>query len=140
MPSSYKVVSPINFLGGDAKVSELIDPKKKEWEVNLVRQILWPQEADMVLGIPLSISLPPDKLLWACIANENFTVHSAYNLIMEEIRNTRGGESSDETVLRQVWKGIWSMKTPKKKNQKLCLGDLSRHPCEQGEFEEETYN
>ena len=38
-PSLYKVVSTKNTLGAEAKVCELIDPERKEWNVSLVRQI-----------------------------------------------------------------------------------------------------
>ena len=41
-PSLYKVVSTKNTLGAEAKVCELIDPERKEWNVSLVRQISSP--------------------------------------------------------------------------------------------------
>ena len=56
----------------------------------------------MVLGIPLSTSLPPDKLVWACTAKGKFTVRSAYHLIMEDSRQGREGASSDNTEVRQI--------------------------------------
>lgn len=115
-PSLYKVASPKHILGTEAKVCELIDLEKKEWKAALVRQIFWPHEVDMVLGIPLSIRLPPDKLVWACTANGKFTVRNAYCLIMNESRTVGGGggENSDDTEVRQVWRRIWSMQTQKK--------------------------
>ena len=101
-PSLDKVASPKNLIEADAKVCELIDHERKEWNVPLVRQIFWPHEADMVLGIPLSTSLPPDKLVWACTAKGKFTVRSAYHLIMEDSRQGREGASSDNTEVRQI--------------------------------------
>lgn len=61
--SSHRVLSPIQILDENAKVSELIDKEREEWKSDLVKQLLCPTEADLVLSIPLSIKLPPDKLV-----------------------------------------------------------------------------
>nr|XP_023883659.1 uncharacterized protein LOC111995948 [Quercus suber] len=114
MSAQEVVASPKNSLEADAKVCELIDHERKEWNVPLVRQIFWSHEADMVLGIPLSTSLPLDKLVWACTVKGEFTMQSAYHLIMDDSRQGREGESLDNTEVRQIWRRVWSMKTPNK--------------------------
>lgn len=45
-------------------VSALIDPLTKWWNVTLVRATFLPFEADSILRIPLSHSIPEDKLIW----------------------------------------------------------------------------
>ena len=63
-PASQKVLSPTShILPNDAKVSALIDLEKKEWNEQLVRHVLGAEEADLVLGIPLSMNLPPDRCI-----------------------------------------------------------------------------
>nr|POE45091.1 hypothetical protein CFP56_25023 [Quercus suber] len=61
LKASQKILSPMNhILPNDAKVNALIVLEKKEWNEQLVRQMLGEEEADLVLGIPLSLHLPPD--------------------------------------------------------------------------------
>ena len=59
-------------------MAELIDVDKKVWDVAKVRSIFLPQEADVVLGIPVSNRLPKDSFIWAWTINEKFTVKSTY--------------------------------------------------------------
>ena len=61
--SSHRVLSPIQILDENAKVSELIDKEREKWKSDLVKQLLCPIEADLVLSITLSIKLPPEKLV-----------------------------------------------------------------------------
>ena len=114
-PASQKVLSPTNhILPNDAKVSALIDLEKKEWNEQLVRQALGAEEADLVLGIPLSMHLPPDRCIWDVNRKGKFTVRSAHKSLMEGLDNGSEGESSDGTVMKQIWRSIWGMKTPNK--------------------------
>ena len=60
-PSSYRVISLVHILNGNAKVSELFDKEKREWITQFIRQVFCPQAVDLVLSILLSLRLPPDK-------------------------------------------------------------------------------
>jgi len=64
VPVSYSVQSPKQLLAMDATVASLINLNAKEWKANLVKAVLNAEEAQVVLNIPLSPSLPPDKLIW----------------------------------------------------------------------------
>ena len=51
--SSHRVLSPIQILDENAKVSELIDKEREEWKSDLVKQLLCPHRGR--LGIKHSI-------------------------------------------------------------------------------------
>ncbi|XP_023871998.2 uncharacterized protein LOC111984613 [Quercus suber] len=127
-PAAQKILSPTNhILPNDAKVSALIDLEKKEWNEQLVRQVLGEEEADLVLGIPLSLHLPPDRCIWAENPKGKFTVRCAYKSLMEGHINCSEGECSDSTVMKKIWRSIWGMKTPNKIRSfawKACRGIL----------------
>ena len=61
--SSHGVISPQLFLHEDTRDSELIDTKGKCWKSSVVDFIFLPYEAEAVKSIPLSVRLPPDKLV-----------------------------------------------------------------------------
>ena len=81
--STYKVVSPRLNSPADLRVSELIDLDNRCWNLHLLQQLFLPFEVEEIRSIPLSNSLPPDKLIWTGTSNGLFTVQSAYKLAME---------------------------------------------------------
>lgn len=62
-PITFRVVSPVNVLAEDARVSELIDYKKKEWKKDLVESLFLPHEATSICYLPLSHRLPEDRFM-----------------------------------------------------------------------------
>ena len=60
-PSTFQVTSPVRVLHPQAWVLELIDNQMGAWNSVLVRQIFFEHDADSILSIPLSLSLPPDS-------------------------------------------------------------------------------
>ena len=46
----------------------------------MIDNLFIPHEAELIKSIPLSATLPADKMVWAETANGNFTVRSAYKL------------------------------------------------------------
>lgn len=53
-PSSFLVQAPIKILNFDAYVRELIDNTFASWNYDLIHQIFSLEEANSILGIPLS--------------------------------------------------------------------------------------
>ena len=45
-------------------VSSLIDEDTRWWKVNIIHSLFLPSEAEAILRIPLSFTLPEDKLIW----------------------------------------------------------------------------
>jgi hypothetical protein len=93
VPVSYSVQSPKQLLVADATVASLINSNAKEWKADLVKAFLNAEEAQVVLDIPLSSSLPPDKLIWQGTKNGVFSVKSAYHL-GKEIQQRMMGDYS----------------------------------------------
>ena len=63
-------------------MSELIQMKRKSWKEEFICQIFLPVDADTILGIPLSIRLPGDRIIWVETNNGCFTIRSAYKVAM----------------------------------------------------------
>ncbi|KAK9990725.1 hypothetical protein SO802_025710 [Lithocarpus litseifolius] len=78
----------------ETMVSELIDVESRAWKTNMIRDVFLEREANSILSIPLSTTLPADRLVWTAAANEKFCVNSAYHLERNRDRNG-GGESSN---------------------------------------------
>ena len=60
-PSSFKVASPRSPHSDDELVASLIDKERRGWDVSKVRSTFMPQEAQVILGIPISPKLPQDS-------------------------------------------------------------------------------
>ncbi|XP_050240921.1 uncharacterized protein LOC126689786 [Quercus robur] len=89
--STYKIASPRQFLHQDTRVSELIDQDSARWKVNVLDALFFPYEADVIKGIPISSSLPPDKMIWAATPNGKFSVKSAYSIAMRQANRVDQG-------------------------------------------------
>ena len=59
-----RVQSPIVAGFEDLKVLDLIDPVSGTWDSNLIHGMFIPQEANMIMSIPLCQSFAEDKLSW----------------------------------------------------------------------------
>ena len=110
--SSHGVISPRLFLHEDTRVGELIDTKVKCWKSSVVDTIFPPHEAKAIKSIPLSVRLPPDKLVWAETANGKFTVKSAYHLAVSISSSDSRGSASDCSQLRRFWRRLWGLAIP----------------------------
>ena len=45
-----------------------------------VKNMFFPNEAELILSIPISARLPEDSLIWAWTSNGRLTVKSAYKV------------------------------------------------------------
>ena len=95
-------------------VSDLIDEDSKEWKWDLVSQCFLPQDTDVILSIPLSVTGARDRVIWDENKNERFTVKNAYILAQEEQWDTVMGEGSNQSPMKQTWKRLWQMNVPNK--------------------------
>ena len=85
-PISFKVCSP-RRQGVDLEVvANLLDGEKGMWNIDKVKSIFLPHEANMVLGIPISPCLPDDSLIWAWTNNGRFKVRSAYGVALQVLK------------------------------------------------------
>ena len=115
LPSkSYpRILSPPQPPWENAKVSDLIDEVAGAWNNAMVRQLFSSEEADLVLSIPISQSLPVDRIVWNGTSKGKFSVSSAYHSIRELGKNSKE-ECSDDSKMKHLWKSIWKLKLPNK--------------------------
>ncbi|XP_042962692.1 uncharacterized protein LOC122296963 [Carya illinoinensis] len=110
-PTSYAVQSPVKVLQEDAKVEELIDTQKGEWDEAKIREIFVTEEAEIILSMPLSSRGTKDRLVWGPSQKGLFSVKSAYYLQLE-LWGRNQGESSVEEKRDDRWNRIWDLKVP----------------------------
>ena len=102
-PITYKAISPPCIIGDFPMVSALIDQDTKCWKANLVKRTFLPFEADTILSIPLSYSLPNDKLIWTGNKRGEFLVWSAYYIALPIVETNHEGESSTGDPRTPLW-------------------------------------
>ena len=81
-------------------MAELLDGVKGEWRTEVIDTVFLPHEAEVIKSIPISVWLPPDKLIWSKTSNGLFTVQSSYKLAVNLFSSPNKGSSSDASNLR----------------------------------------
>ena len=114
LPSTHKVITPPNNLLTFPMVSSLIDPAIKWWRADVIHATFLPFEVDTILRIPVSRSLPEDKLIWMGNTRGEFTVKSAYHIAHCMIEGKDDVGSSMGDPLKPLWKRLWHLNLPAK--------------------------
>ena len=83
-----------HFFPDDALVSALIYPETATWKSDIIHEVFLPFDAEAILSIPLSPSLPADRLIWTYTPSSRFTVSSAYHVARQAQCDIHQGESS----------------------------------------------
>lgn len=78
-------------LGEEDLVEVLVDPTTRQWNRSLIYSIFNQPEALKIVSIPLSQSLPKDKICWHWEKNGCYTVPSAYHLLSKIRENLQPG-------------------------------------------------
>lgn len=98
---AYQVKSPV-LTGANALVQELFFDKKKEQNRDLVQEVFWANEAQVILSIPISTHEGKKKLFWGLIADEILQVKSTFKVTLTLKDDTIGEESDvDARVVYQ---------------------------------------
>jgi hypothetical protein len=121
-PVTHKVQSPQRLVGQLDVVGELIDHNRGAWKEDIIRENFLQEEADVILNIPLSPRLPPDRLIWKESKDGKFSVRNAYHLGLC-INDLSKGQCSRGLEEKLIWKFLWSLKVP---NQ---VKTFSWHAC-----------
>nr|POE52424.1 hypothetical protein CFP56_66182 [Quercus suber] len=95
------------------------------------RSIFLPFEAKTILNIPLSYNMPKEKIIWVGNRKGEFTVKSAYYIVLKLIGAEDEGESSIKDYVP------WS---EKKISFVACTFASYLQTCFQDDFETHTYN
>ena len=79
----------------------------------MVKQGFAPDDAKVVLSIPLSSRLPVDRLIWAYTPKGNFTMRSAYRVVLLSSTNL-SRETSSCCNQGLFWKALRGLNMPNK--------------------------
>uniref|UniRef100_A0A2N9I4S0 Reverse transcriptase zinc-binding domain-containing protein n=1 Tax=Fagus sylvatica TaxID=28930 RepID=A0A2N9I4S0_FAGSY len=109
--STFKVQSPISILQENTTVDALIFQDTRLWNAPLIDAIFEVSEADTIKSIPLNRRSSTDTIIWSETKNGVYSVRSAYHLLMKA---KKGGESSNNSQVNNLWKGIWNASVPQK--------------------------
>ena len=95
-------------------VNELISPIDGFWDVNLVRALFWPVDAERILQIPLHHGRE-DTVAWHFNRSGLFSVRSAYHVQWEHKYGSRPGfDQAGGSNYMKVWDTLWKLKLPSK--------------------------
>lgn len=128
-PSSFMPISPIPHEWKTRAVADLIEEDGKSWKKDLVEDLFFTQEANMIIGSPLSKYKAENRLIWHWTTNGVFTVKSAYYQALEvvSVRRSQGLKGGPSSNNGNHWNDIWCMNVPNKiKNffWRACKGIL----------------
>jgi hypothetical protein len=97
------------------KVSELIDPITGQWDEELVRDIFWEMDVQIILATPIRDDFE-DFPAWYHDSKGIFSVKSAYRVYIQ-LRDANLDTSSRNEEEKSHWKQIWDLPClPKIKN------------------------
>nr|POE77153.1 putative ribonuclease h protein [Quercus suber] len=92
-------------------LSDILSTDRNCWKREIIDEFFLPHEASMIMAIPLSQENSEDLVFWPRNSNGKFSVKSGYKLLME-CDLVDYPTTSDLTLTKKVWNGIWSLQTP----------------------------
>jgi len=99
-------------------VDELINPVTRGWDIQLVHDTFWEEDAQLILSIPVHGGMENNKAAWHFNKKGVFSVKSAYKVYRQEQINKsrRGGASASvpDPSYESIWRKIWSVQCPSK--------------------------
>ena len=113
-PPSHKPATVPHFFPDDALVSALIYPETTTWKSDIIYEVFLPFDVEAIFSIPLSSSLPADRLIWTYTPLGRFTMSSAYRVARQAQCDTHQGESSTSQLVVSFWRCIWKLPLPNK--------------------------
>uniref|UniRef100_A0A803PRX8 Reverse transcriptase zinc-binding domain-containing protein n=1 Tax=Cannabis sativa TaxID=3483 RepID=A0A803PRX8_CANSA len=108
LPTSDRA-TPILVVQGleNFSVNCLFQANSRSWDVEVVRDLFSPEDAAIILGIPLN-SGDADTWYWVAEKKCFYSVRSAYNLLQSLKHSSVFSENNE------IWKKLWSLKVPPK--------------------------
>ena len=96
----------------EMKVSAIIDPITKKWDSYLLNGLFTPQEAKLILSIPLCQNVVEDTIMWPFTPSGKYTVKLGTRFLTADQATTQREEPEQEN--NDVWKSIWSLNVQSK--------------------------
>lgn len=94
-------------------VHHLIDFERKEWNANLVNELVAAQDVPKILDIKLSRTGRRDGYKWSPTSSGNYTVRSGYATAVRQ-RKKKEQEGIMEPSTTELKKAMWKLKCPRK--------------------------
>nr|XP_023884938.1 uncharacterized protein LOC111997115 [Quercus suber] len=113
-PSSYQSATFPHFFPVDAKVSALINLGTATWKCDIIHEVFLPSDTNAILSIPLSPTMPEDKLIWAYTPSGQFSVSSAYRVYRTAMADPCQGQGSSSQLMSSFWRCLWKLPMPNK--------------------------
>ena len=114
--STFCITSQPHPLPTSSRVNSLIDHETRQWRISFIKEIFPPHDAQAILNIPLSHTLPPNRIIWAYMPRGLFSVSSAYKValsISSSISTSHDGPSNNENT-SVFWRTLWRLHIPNK--------------------------
>jgi ribonuclease HI len=111
--SSGAPITPQRILPEDARVSSLIHASTASWNSTLIDQVFFPPDAERIKSLVLSNRDVVDKLIWGGERNGQYSVRSAYRMLLVE-NQVDTPSCSDEGRWKSFWTQVWSVRVPPK--------------------------
>ena len=108
-----KVISPAVVANTSTLVSSLIDQTNRVWKGEIIESYFFEWEAKIIKNIPLCRSIQEDVLIWPFSPDGEYTVQTGYRFLQKQHMDNEPG-SSEDAVLKSLWKKIWGLKVPEK--------------------------
>ena len=118
---------PLKVFNYYPRVSTLINRDTRRWKGDVVRSLFFTFEARTILNIPLSHSLPENQIIWVGNRKGEFSVKSAYYIVVGVIDTMEEGESSSGDSRSPLWRKLWHLNIPPKVRifaWKMCMNAL----------------
>lgn len=91
------------------KVSELKNQSRGGWNTDLISEMFFEEEAQVILKIPLSSKGAKDRLVWMSIKNGQYSVLSGYKAEQARRKQARRDERTSNSRVeeeRKMWKKV----------------------------------
>jgi len=113
-----------------SEMAELIDPYTGQWDVQLVRDTFWEEDAELILALPVHQGRD-NNLAWHYDKHGVFSVKSAYKVARADfLRNKSnfGQQGGSNCNPGGPWKNIWKLRCPNKIKHFLWRFAHNSHP------------
>ncbi|XP_030924761.1 uncharacterized protein LOC115951750 [Quercus lobata] len=130
-----KVLSPLYAEDEERTVSELIDPKIREWRREFIMANFHNEDAYAICRSPLSHRSVTDSMIWLHNKKGVYSVKSGYHVARQIMRDGDVAESSSGPRGQHVWAKLWNLHVPTKIKDVWAGSQvrLQKHTRDQGD-------
>jgi hypothetical protein len=125
-------IRPITPRGGNilTYVEYLIDPGTGSWDVELVRDVFWEEDAKLILALPVNEGRD-NVLAWHYDDRGMFSVKSAYRVYRDSLlrrKNQGSAQGGSNGIVDPMWAKIWKSKCANKVKHFIWRLAHNSHP------------